>query len=67
MAENYDEDTYKKVKVYISTCKGHHFIQNISLKGFLSDIQTKARLAEYLADKVERHSRRSNNRLNEFM
>jgi len=38
-------------------------IQNISLNDFLSDIRTKAQLTEYLADKVVRHSRSSNNRL----
>ena len=42
-------------------------IQNISLKDFFSDIRTKAELTEYLADKVVRHSRSSNNRLKKFM
>jgi len=42
-------------------------IQNISLMDFLSDIRTKAELAEYLADKVVCHSRSSNNRLKKFM
>ena len=42
-------------------------IQNISMKDFLSDIRTKAELTEYLADKVVRHSRSSNNRLKKFM
>ena len=40
---------------------------NISLKYFLSDIQTKAELTEYLADKVVCHNESSNNRLKEFM
>ena len=42
-------------------------IQNISLKDFLADIWTKAELTEYLADKIERHSRSSNNRLKKIM
>jgi len=42
-------------------------IQNISLKDFLSHIRTKAELKEYLADKVVRHSKSSNNRLKKFM
>jgi len=42
-------------------------IHNISLKDFLSDIRTKAELAEYLADKVVRHSRSPNNRLKKYM
>ena len=42
-------------------------IRNISMKVFLSDIQTKAELTEYLADKVVRYSRSSNNRLKKFI
>ena len=43
--------------------KDNTLIQNISLKDFLSDIRTKGELTKYLADKVVRHSKRSNNRL----
>jgi len=42
-------------------------IRNISLKDFLSDIQTRAELTEYLADKVVCHNESSNNSLREFM
>ena len=42
-------------------------LRNISLKDFLSDIQTKAELTEYLTDKVVCHNESSNNRLKEFM
>ena len=46
--------------------KHNILIQNISLKDVLSYIRTKAELTEYLADKVVRHSRSSNNRLKKF-
>ncbi|KAK6182328.1 hypothetical protein SNE40_010039 [Patella caerulea] len=42
-------------------------IKNISLKEFLSNIRIKAELTEFLADKVERHSRSSNNRMKKFI
>ena len=38
-------------------------IQNVSLKDFLSDVRTKTELTEYLAEKVIRHSKSSNNKL----
>jgi len=55
--------------------KDNTLIQNISLKNFLlyiapvcqTDIQTRAELTEYLADKVVCHNESSNNRLKEFM
>ena len=47
--------------------KDNTLIQNISLKDFLSDIRTKGELTEYLADKVVRHSKSSNNRLKKLM
>jgi len=47
--------------------KDSTLIQNITLKGFLSDIRTKAELTEYLADKIVFHSRSLNNRLKKLM
>jgi len=82
MDANYDEvrlvfDRYMKtsLKEQVRTkgkstyyhVKDTTLIQNISLKDFLSDIHTKEELTEYLADKVVRHNRSSNNRLKKFM
>ena len=47
--------------------KDNTFIQNISLKEFLSDIQTKGELTDNLANKVLSHSKSSNNRLKKLM
>ena len=82
MAANYDEvfDRYMKtsLKEQMRTIrtkekstyyhvKDTTLIHNISLKDFLADIRTEAELTEYLADKIERHSRSSNNRLKKIM
>lgn len=40
---------------------------NISLKDLLSDIRTKKELTEYLANKVVRYSKSSNNRLKKLI
>ena len=43
------------------------FIQNISLRDFLSDIRTNGELTEYLADKIVIHSKNSNNSFKRLM